>query len=75
MGDDFLNDALLCNVENEALMKVKYEDRFQCSTERSHCQKPTIQECVDVNFKAALSQQRSKDQYGVPCGTSIWKHI
>ena len=26
MGDDFLNDALLCNVENEALMKVKYED-------------------------------------------------
>ena len=26
MGDDFLNDALLCNVENEALMKVKYEE-------------------------------------------------
>ena len=26
IGDDFLNDALVCNVEKEALVKVKFED-------------------------------------------------
>ncbi|KAI3750696.1 hypothetical protein L2E82_21445 [Cichorium intybus] len=32
MGDDYMNDALICNVEKEALMKVNIEDvmdRFQ----------------------------------------------
>ncbi|KAI3763962.1 hypothetical protein L2E82_13960 [Cichorium intybus] len=40
MGDDFMNDALVCNVEKEALLKVKLEDvmeRFQkMSTRKFH---------------------------------------
>ncbi|KAI3508207.1 hypothetical protein L1887_23212 [Cichorium endivia] len=40
MGDDFMNDALICNVEKETLLKVKLEDvieRFQkMSTRKFH---------------------------------------
>ena len=30
IGDDFLNDALICSVEKEALVNVKIENVIEC---------------------------------------------